>query len=215
VSGPLLGREPVATVSTVVALLIALLPVFGWPSSTVGVVSAALVVLGGAVSAALVSVDRALPLLVGVGKAVLAVVAAFGLHLPDNYVSAVMAVLTVVAGLATRAQVGAVQPPTDRQGREVDRNGWVVGQLDTTADAADSEQRGDQARMTLLTEQEIAIKRGEFTSGLDAPRLPEAEQTTEMRRYGSRDQREDESGRHASRTDNGLLRGRLWADPGV
>lgn len=130
-SGQLLGREPVATVSTATALLIAVLPAFGWSTEVVGAVSAGLVVIGGAVSAGLVSVDRLLPLLVGVGKAVLAVVAAFVLHLPDNYVSAIMAVLTVVGGLATRAQVGAVQPPVDRQGREVDRNGWVVGQLDT------------------------------------------------------------------------------------
>lgn len=130
-SGQLLGREPVMTVSTTVALLIAVLPVFGWSSATVGTVSAALVLLGGAVSAALVSVDRVLPPLVGVAKAVLAVVAAFGLHVPDNWVAALMAVLTIVGGFATRAQVGAAQPPTDRQGRQVDRQGWVVGELDT------------------------------------------------------------------------------------
>jgi hypothetical protein len=122
------------TVSTAVALLIALLPVFGWSTATVGTVAAALVLIGGAIEATLVSVDRLLPPLVGVAKAVLAVVASFGLHVPDNYVAATMAVLTVVAGLATRAQVGAVQPPTDRQGRELDRSGWPVGVLDTTAD---------------------------------------------------------------------------------
>lgn len=130
-TGRLLGREPVATVSTVVALLIALLPLFGWSTETVGLVAAALVAIGGGVEAVLVSVDRVLPLLVGVGKAVLAVVASFGIALPDNHVAAIMAVLTVVAGLATRAQVGAVQPPVDRDGREVDRNGWPVGILDT------------------------------------------------------------------------------------
>lgn len=130
-TGRLLGREPVMTISTVVALLIAVLPVFGWPAEAVGAVVAALVLTGGAVEAALVSVDRALPLLVGVAKAVLAAVAAFGLHVPDNHVAALMAVLTVVAGLATRAQVGAVQPPVNRDGREVDRNGWEVGMLDT------------------------------------------------------------------------------------
>lgn len=106
-------------VSTVVALLIAVLPVFGWSTEVVGTVSAALVVIGGAVSAALVSVDQVLPLLVGVAKAVLAVVAAFGLQVPDNYVAALMAVLTVVGGLATRAQVGAVEPPRDRDGNDV------------------------------------------------------------------------------------------------
>lgn len=128
----LIGREPVMTVATVVALLIAVLPIFGWTSEIVGAVSAALVAAGGAVSAALVSVDRALPLLVGVAKAVLAVVAAFGLHLPDNIVAAVMAVLTVVAGLVTRPQVGAVEPPRDRHGGIV----AVRGILDTARDPA-------------------------------------------------------------------------------
>lgn len=132
-TGRLLGREPVATVSTVVALLIAILPAFGWSTEVVGTVAAALVLIGGAVEAALVSVDRVLPLLVGVGKAVLAAVASFGIALPDNYVAAVMAVLTVIAGLVTRAQVGAVQPPVDRQGREIDRSGWPVGVLDTAS----------------------------------------------------------------------------------
>lgn len=136
-SGRLLGREPVMTISTVVALLVALLPVFGWSTATVGTVAAALVVLGGAVEAALVSVDRLLPLLVGVAKAVLAAVASFGLQVPDNHVAALMAVLTVLAGLQVRKQVGAVQPPRNRDGREVDGNGWVVGELDTTVSDRD------------------------------------------------------------------------------
>lgn len=137
--GRLLGREPVMTVSTIVALLIAVLPAFGWSTNTVGAVSAALVAAGGALEASLVSVDRLLPLLVGLGKAVLAAVASFGVHLPDNHVAAFMAVLTVVAGLQVRKQVGAVQPPMNRRGREVDGNGWEVGVLDAEArDTADS-----------------------------------------------------------------------------
>lgn len=143
-SGRLLGREPVAAVSTAVALLIAILPAFGWSTETVGTVAAALVVLGGAVEAALVSVDRLLPLLVGAGKAVLAVVASFGVSLPDNWVAAFMAVLTVVAGLATRAQVGAVQPPTDRDGRELDRAGFVVGTLDVMESNAETWREADE-----------------------------------------------------------------------
>lgn len=108
----LLGRDAVVTVSLVVSGLIALLPVFGWSGERAALVSAALVAAGGVVSAWLVAVDRALPLLVGLGKAVVAAVAGFGVHLPDNQVAALMAVLTLVAGLATRTQVGAVQPST-------------------------------------------------------------------------------------------------------
>lgn len=135
-AGRLVGREPVMTVSTVIALLIAVLPIFGWTSEIVGTVSAALVVLGGAVSAALLSIDRLLPLLVGVGKAVLAVVAAFGLHVPDNYVAALMAVLTVVGGLVTRPQVGAVEPPRDRHGGIIAVRG-VLDTFDTTFEPAE------------------------------------------------------------------------------
>jgi hypothetical protein len=137
VNNQLLGREPVITVSTVVALLIGMLPIFDWPAETVGIVVGALVVLGGAVEAALVSVDRLLPLLVGVAKAVLAVVAAFGLHVPDNWVAAFMAVLTVFAGLQVRKQVGAVQPPTDRQGRRVIGYQGVVDRIDLDAERDD------------------------------------------------------------------------------
>lgn len=144
-NGQLLGREPVMTVSTAVALLIAVLPVFGWSTNQVGVVAAGLVLIGGAVEASLVSVDRLLPLLVGIGKAVLAVVVAFGLHVPDNYVAAVMAVLTVVAGLQVRKQVGAVQPARDRDGGVV----AVGGVLDARVSDL-----GDDTR----------VQRGEFTA---------------------------------------------------
>lgn len=105
INNPLLGREPVLTVSLVVALLLAILPVFGWNTEQVGAVAAALVFIGGALEAALVRVDRLLPFLVGIGKAIGAVIVAFGLHVPDNYVAAIMAVLTVVAGLQVRQQV--------------------------------------------------------------------------------------------------------------
>ncbi len=115
-TGRLLGREPVITVSTIVAMLIAVLPVFGWSTQQVGAVAAGLVVLGGAVEAGLVAVDRVLPLLVGIGKAVLAVVASFGVQLPDNWVSAVMALLTIVAGLQVRNQVVPPQPAQGDRG---------------------------------------------------------------------------------------------------
>ncbi len=131
-TGRVLGREPVVAVSTAVALLIAVLPVFGWSTETVGLVAAALVALGGGIEAALVSVDRLLPLLVGIGKAVVAAAVGLGLDVPDSWVSAGMAVLTVLAGLKVRDQVGAVQPPRDRDGRELDGRGFPVGVLDAT-----------------------------------------------------------------------------------
>lgn len=132
--GRLLGREPVMTISTIVALLIAVLPAFGWSTETVGAVAVALLAIGGALEAALVSVDRLLPLLVGLGKAVLAAVASFGVHLPDNHVAAIMAVLTVFAGLQVRKQVGAVQPPRDRDGNQVGPIHGQIVEFDATRD---------------------------------------------------------------------------------
>lgn len=106
----LIGREPVMVVATVVAALQAVTLFFNWTPEVTGSVNAALVLIGGAVSAALVSVDAALPLLTGVGKAVLSVVMAFGVHVPDNIQVGVMALLTVLAGLAVRGAVVAPVP---------------------------------------------------------------------------------------------------------
>lgn len=108
----LFGREPSAAIATVVAILIALLPVFNWTGDQAGAAAGLLTIIGGAVTAALVSVDKLLPLLVGVGQAVVAVAVSFNLNIPDNYVTAGMAVLSVIAGLAvTRPQVSPKQPP--------------------------------------------------------------------------------------------------------
>lgn len=123
VSTRLLGRDPVMTVSVVVSGLIALLPAFGWPTEILGAVTAALVALGGVVSAWLVAADRALPLLVGLGKAIIAAVAAFGVHLPGNQLVAVMAVLTFLGGLVTRPQVHAEQPARTRDGGVINPTG--------------------------------------------------------------------------------------------
>lgn len=108
----LFGREPAVTVGIVVALLIALLPVFNWNADVAATVAGAIAVLGGAVTAAMVSVDKLLPLLVGVGQAVVAVATAFSVNIPDNYITAGMAVLSVIAGLATRSQVSPKDPPS-------------------------------------------------------------------------------------------------------
>lgn len=115
----LFNRDGVVTVAVIVSFLTAWLPAFGWNTATTGAVSAALVAVGGFVSAALVSVDRALPALVGVGQAVIAAVLSFGVHLPTNWVTSIMAALAVVAGLTTRPQVSAKEPPRDRHGNDV------------------------------------------------------------------------------------------------
>lgn len=171
-TGRLLGREPVMTISTIVALLIAVLPVFGWSGQTVGAVAAALVLAGGAAEAAMVSVDRALPLLVGVAKAVLAAVASFGVHLPDNHVAALMAALTVVAGLATRAQVGAIEPPRDRDGTAYPRAG--VGEFTLRTDDEIAQTRGEdpESGHHMRTEVISAVSTDGFAEPMAGPASP-------------------------------------------
>lgn len=122
----LFGREPVVAVSLIVTMLIAALPATGWPAERIGIVAGALVVVGGAVEAALVDLDRMLPLLVGVGKAVLAVIATFGVQLPGHWVAAVMGVLTVLGGLQVRQQVVPPQAPQWKSGSVAEPlGGWV------------------------------------------------------------------------------------------
>lgn len=151
----LLGRDAVVAVSLAVSGLIALLPVLGWSGERTALVSAALVAVGGVVSAWLVAVDRALPLLVGLGKAVVAAVAGFGVHLPDNQVAALMAALTLVAGLATRAQVGAEQPARDRDGNDVDfgsRSAWTKHFLPELEFLPEMEHPGDDTPLPPVPE---------------------------------------------------------------
>lgn len=192
----LIGRDPVMVPAVVVALLLALLPAFGWSTEVVGAVSAALVTAGGVVSAWLVSVDRALPLLVGLGKAVVAMVTSFGVHLPDNWVSALMALLTVVAGLATRPQVGAKEPARDRDGGIVAVPG-AIHEFSSISDAEFDEftQRWKRLRGRLSADHptEHLPRVGEVPPR-SAPALPQT----------PRQQREEEQGgRHAARTRQG------------
>jgi predicted anti-sigma-YlaC factor YlaD len=96
-------------VATVVSLLTACSLFLNLTTDAQGAVNAALVAVGGLVAAALVRFRDALPLLTGVGKAVIAVLLAFGIHLAPSTQAGVMAVLTVLTGLAV--QGGVIAPP--------------------------------------------------------------------------------------------------------
>jgi hypothetical protein len=102
------NREPVALVQGLlvpVALLVILL--FKLPETTVGVLNALIMAIGGAVAALGVSVDSFLPLIGGLAKAVIAVMLAFGLHISDQWQATVLGVLSVVVAYITRPQVVA------------------------------------------------------------------------------------------------------------
>jgi hypothetical protein len=106
------SRFPVASVQGVlVPILIALVPVFGWAEGVSGAVNVALLALGGLVAAFGVSVDAGLPLLTGAAKAVVAAVLAFGVHIPETWQAAGLAILSILVASWTHTQVTAKQPP--------------------------------------------------------------------------------------------------------
>ena len=188
----LLGREPVMAVATVVSLVVAGLPVFGWSSEVTGSVSAAVVAIGGAVAAGLVSADRALPLLVGMGQAVVAAAASFGVHLPEGHVSALLAVLAILGGLATRPQVSAKQPARHR-----DENGDFVYHLQPhTTYALDTTLEYREAGPD--TEVMPAVPR-------DAPPLPQPPTRTEVEQRGQQRERDGRHHRHDFRETSGKI----------
>ena len=101
-------REPVAIVQAlIVPLLIVAVGLFGWPESTVGVVNALILAVGGAVAALGVSVDAFLPLAAGVAKAALAVALAFNMDISEGAQTAILSAISIVVAFLTRPQVTA------------------------------------------------------------------------------------------------------------
>lgn len=100
-------REPAELVAVVVALLTACTLFLNLDVETQGVVNAALVGLGGFVTAALVSAEKAFALLEGLGRSVIAVLLAFGIDLAPHVQAGIIAVLTVLAGVQVRDRVVA------------------------------------------------------------------------------------------------------------
>jgi hypothetical protein len=107
-NGLVFGREPVVVTAFLAAFLQVLSSlVFHWTDGQQAVVNAAISVLLGFAAAAGVAVDKALPALVGVVQAVLAVGIGFGLHLQDTQVSMITAMVAAGVALWTRDRVTA------------------------------------------------------------------------------------------------------------
>lgn len=103
-----MNREPVVVFQAlVVPILMALSLVFGFTEETQGIVNATLLAVGGFVAALGVSVRSALPLLSGLVKAVLALLAAFAVDIPSNWQVALLSVVAVVTAYFTQSQVVA------------------------------------------------------------------------------------------------------------
>lgn len=105
-----LGREPVVVVETVVALLLAVSLFFNFSTDVQALVNAAVVAVGAVAQAWTVSAEKALPLIAGAAKAIIALVIGFGVDVPPNVQAAVMAVIAVVVGFFLRGQVVAPVP---------------------------------------------------------------------------------------------------------
>lgn len=110
------GREPAVAFAMVATLLQAVALFFQFTPEVQSLVNAALVALAGFATAATVSVEQALPALVGVIKAVFAVVLGFGVHVPDTTQVAVLAVVTALGAFFVRQQVTAPVAARNMQG---------------------------------------------------------------------------------------------------
>jgi hypothetical protein len=105
------GREPAvfwALAATLVQALFLLVP---WSDEVHGVVNAATLAAAGFLTAAWVSVDAALPALIGLLKAVFAVVLAFGVDFPDTTQVGILAVVTAIGAFFVRQNVEAKVGP--------------------------------------------------------------------------------------------------------
>lgn len=106
-------REPAILIMGIVGALIQFISVFVFPltDEQQGVLNGLVAVLVGAVTAALVSWEKVLPLLVGAVQAVLAVGIAFGLEWTPAQQTTLLALVGAIAAAWTRTQVGVNRPP--------------------------------------------------------------------------------------------------------
>ncbi len=107
-------RDP----AMILALLVGLLQVasafaFHWSDHQQGVLNGALTVIAGAVTAGMVSLDRAVPLVGGVVSAVISVGTAWGFVMDPRAQSAVMALVAAVVAAFVRTQVTVSTPPVE------------------------------------------------------------------------------------------------------
>jgi hypothetical protein len=105
------GRDPVlimAFISSAIAVLSSLL--LHLSDEQQGVLNALAVALFGFIAAAMLARDKAVPALVGLIKAVIAVAIAFGLHLAPEVQGLILTLVATGAALLMRPQVTASVP---------------------------------------------------------------------------------------------------------
>lgn len=107
-------RDP-AVITALIGGVVQVLSAFllGWTDEQQGALNACLGLAAGIVTAAMVSLDKALPLVGGLVQAVFAVGVAFGAELDPVAQSAVMALVGALVGAYTRTQVTAAIGPVE------------------------------------------------------------------------------------------------------
>ena len=105
------SREPVVLVqAAIVPILLLLLPLFGWSLMATDTVRVLVLAAGGFVAALGVSMEAALPLVMGLLQAGVSAALAFGWNIPTVWQTFVFGFASVVIGLFTRTQVTAKVP---------------------------------------------------------------------------------------------------------
>jgi hypothetical protein len=105
----ILGREPAVIAALAATVLMYVNTVWlHWSDGQTAAVNAVISLVLGAVTAALVSVDKALPFLAGIAQAVIDLALAFGVHWSQGSILAFMAAVNaVLAFFGVRPQVTA------------------------------------------------------------------------------------------------------------
>lgn len=104
------GREPVFVPELAGMLILALSLFLNLNPTMQGLVTAVVTALVGVVSAWLVAAEKALPLLAGLARAVIALVIGIGVDVPANIQAGIFAVLAVFVAYMNRGQVFAPVP---------------------------------------------------------------------------------------------------------
>jgi hypothetical protein len=103
----ILGREPAVLWGLVATLLQAIALLLPFNSGVQGAINAGTLALAGFLTAAMVSVDAALPALLGLLKAVFALVLAFGGNLSEPTQVGILAIVTALGAFFVRQNVTA------------------------------------------------------------------------------------------------------------
>jgi hypothetical protein len=105
------GREPAAVVEMAVAIALGVVVILHPSGPVTAAANAAVVMIGGFVTAALVKSDGALAALIGAIKAVFALVVVLGMNLDPTLETGIVMIVSAVGAAFVRQNVTAPVPP--------------------------------------------------------------------------------------------------------